>query len=346
MSCLYKRNNSPYYWWSAYYLGKRFKKSTKMSLHRLAKKVQAIWDLKLLENDLAFLGIEKYSNAECMKITDLVTDFLKLRERKSENACITAKGVTKRFQKYLINKNVVSVQEITLNILNGYVDWLKVSTKTIKNHFIVIRIMLQYAVKSGYIEKNYAKDVTLPTIKHNDLHRNLNDDDLKAIFNNADKWDLYYHFLYYTGLRAGDVALLKFSDINRNKKAITTFIRKSDRTHEFPISDILLNLLPEILDDTPIFPNLYHEDARKVNDKITNPRKHMQKSLKDAGLKKATLHSFRTTFNNRLRDLGLQIEDRQILLAQSASETTKIYTHPNFELAKQYVNKIPEIMGL
>jgi len=24
----------------------------------------------------------------------------------------------------------------------------------------------------------------------------------------------------------------------------------------------------------------------------------------------------------------------------------KIYTHPNFELAKQYVNKIPEIMGL
>jgi len=61
---------------------------------------------------------------------------------------------------------------------------------------------------------------------------------------------------------------------------------------------------------------------------------------------KATLHSFRTTFNNRLRDLGLQIEDRQILLAQSASETTKIYTHPNFELAKQYVNKIPEIMGL
>ena len=113
-----------------------------------------------------------------------------------------------------------------------------------------------------------------------------------------------------------------------------------------PISDILLNLLPEILDDTPIFPNLYHEDARKVKDKITNPRKHMQKLLKDAGLKKATLHSFRTTFNNRLRDLGLQIEDRQILLAQSASETTKIYTHPNFELAKQYVNKIPEIMGL
>jgi hypothetical protein len=44
--------------------------------------------------------------------------------------------------------------------------------------------------------------------------------------------------------------------------------------------------------------------------------------------------------------MGLPIEDRQILLAQSASETTKIYTHPNFELARNYINKIPNPMGL
>ena len=72
----------------------------------------------------------------------------------------------------------------------------------------------------------------------------------------------------------------------------------------------------------------------------------MQKLLNKAGRPKASLHCFRTTFNNRLRDLGLPIEDRQILLAQSASETTKIYTHPNFELARNYINKIPNPMGL
>ena len=57
---------------------------------------------------------------------------------------------------------------------------------------------------------------------------------------------------------------------------------------------------------------------------------------------KATLHSFRATFNNTLRDLGLQIEDRQVLLAHSSSETTKIYTHPNFDLATKYVNLVPD----
>ena len=57
------------------------------------------------------------------------------------------------------------------------------------------------------------------------------------------------------------------------------------------------------------------------------------------------MHSFLLTFNNALRDLGLPIQDRQVLLAHSASETTNIYTHPNFDLAAQYVNRIQDPLG-
>ena len=38
---------------------------------------------------------------------------------------------------------------------------------------------------------------------------------------------------------------------------------------------------------------------------------------------------------------GLSIDDRWILLAHSSSETTKIYTHPNLEIAKKWVDKMP-----
>ena len=38
---------------------------------------------------------------------------------------------------------------------------------------------------------------------------------------------------------------------------------------------------------------------------------------------------------------GLSIDDRQILLAHSSSETTKIYTHPNLEISKKWVDKMP-----
>ena len=36
----------------------------------------------------------------------------------------------------------------------------------------------------------------------------------------------------------------------------------------------------------------------------------------------------------------MEIEDRQKLLAHAFTTTTKIYTHPNFELAMQYVNQV------
>ena len=72
----------------------------------------------------------------------------------------------------------------------------------------------------------------------------------------------------------------------------------------------------------------------------------MQMLLKLNDRPKATLQSFRVTFNNILRDLGLSIQDRQILLAHSSSETTKIYTHPNFDLAAKFVNLIPDYQNV
>ena len=39
-------------------------------------------------------------------------------------------------------------------------------------------------------------------------------------------------------------------------------------------------------------------------------------------------------------EVGLSIEDRQVLLAQASSSVNKIYTHPNFDLASQYVNRV------
>ena len=60
----------------------------------------------------------------------------------------------------------------------------------------------------------------------------------------ADKWKLYYSFLYYTGLRAGDVSRLKYSNIDRDKKAIISLVRKSRRVHQLPLADELLKLIP------------------------------------------------------------------------------------------------------
>ena len=71
-----------------------------------------------------------------------------------------------------------------------------------------------------------------------------------------------------------------------------------------------------------------------------------QSLLKAHNRPHADLHSFRHTFNQSLLELGMEIEDRGKLLAHASTTTTKIYTHPNFELAMQYVNQVPSYDGL
>ena len=66
----------------------------------------------------------------------------------------------------------------------------------------------------------------------------------------------------------------------------------------------------------------------------------MQQLLAAALRPKATLHSFRHTFNTKLRDLGMSIEDRRVLLSHATSSVTKIYTHLNLEVAKELINKL------
>ena len=102
---------------------------------------------------------------------------------------------------------------------------------------------------------------------------------------------------------------------------------------------------------SPLFP-LFHitkdnsqgeimPDERVLHYRIGIPRKHLQMILKEANRPKATLHSFRVTFNNLLLAEKLTIEDRQSLMAHSSSNTTSVYTHPNLELAREYINKLP-----
>ena len=348
MSTLYKRKDSTYWWWSAVHKGRRVAQSTKMTNKKLAKKIKEHWDMNLILEDLEFLGLSSHPT---ILISEYVSQYFNfIGNRKSDKAQATAKGVLNRFKIYLDSQEVYRVDEINVKVINGYIDSLTkivknkeipVSPSTKKNHLQEISLMLEQAINEEIIQSNPSNKAVLPKMVKSNLHRLLEPTDLKIIFDDAGSWSLYYAFLYHTGLRAGDVALLTYGNFDFRKRAITSFIRKSRRTHEFPIADVLINQLDrDKSKDTPLFPKVYAETERKLNDNLAHPRKYMQALLRIKERPHATLHSFRHTFNNSLRDLGLSIEDRQVLLAQASSSVNKIYTHPNLDLARQYVNRV------
>ena len=339
MSSLYKRPDSKYYWWTAWYKGRKVYKSTKMTQKHLARKVQNEWDYRLVLGNTDFISNRLHPSTS---VGPYFTKYLSFLEtRKSRRTVETARGVLRQLKNFLYEINVTNIADISVEVLDDYVDWLKSAPKTKKNHIGVISLMLDQARKKSVIQSNPASDVTLPEMKKVREYRPLDKIDLKIIFEGAGAWKPYYQFLHHTGLRAGDVAMLRGSNVDKEKRKIVELVRKSRRVHEFPLSNALLRFVPSG-PDAPLFPMLYSENERTLKDNLAKPRKYMQALLEAANRPKATLHSFRVTFNNQLRDMGLSIEDRQALLAHSSSETTKIYTHPNFDLALQFVNRLPD----
>ena len=338
MSTLYKRKKSPYWVYSSYVRGKRVRMSTGMRARHLAAQLQTKWDMMVLNGDLSFV---KSANIITGKLQAFMDEYLKLRSRVSDNTYHTARAVLGRFTRFLKEVRIVKISEITIKVLDDYIDYLKLAPKTKHNHIKEIKIMLDRAVAEKFLDTNPAKHVTLPKIIKKDLHRMLEPIDLKIIFEGANSYKLFYEFLYYTGLRAGDVAMLTFKDLDFKRSSIKSLIRKADRFHELPLADELLCKIVKGNKLDPLFPTLYANTKKKVNNNLARPRLFMQALLKSNGRPIATLHSFRTTFNNTLRDLGLDMDDRRQLMTHSSSETTKIYTHPNFDLAKEWIDRMP-----
>ena len=275
-------------------------------------------------------------------IDAFMDEYLKVRSRVSINTHNTSRAVTSRFKRFLKARGICSIRDISIKALDDYIDHLDIAAKTKHNHIKEIKIMLNRAVAENLLDSNPTEHVTLPKIVKKNLHRHLEPVDLQIIFGSAGSWRLYYDFLFRTGMRAGDVAMLSYGNIDRKRSAIISLIRKSRRIHEVPLSNVLFNSIGYGKKDEPLFPALFADTERKLNDNLAKPRHYMQALLQAKGRPKATLHSFRTTFNNTLRDLGLEMDDRRALLAHSSSETTKIYTHPNFDLAKKWVDRLPE----
>ena len=338
MSTLYKRKKSPYWVYASSFRGKRLRISTGMRQKIHAQKVQCEWDMKLFKGDISFT---KDTIQMQNDIDAFMDEYLKVRRRVSNNTANTASSVLKRFKCFLKDRGIRSIAEINIKVLDDYIDHLDTAPKTKHNHMKELKIMFERAVIENLLDKNPALHVTLPKVEKNDRHRLLCPQDLQIIFEGAGSYKLYYEFLYHTGLRAGDVAMLTYKNIDFKRSAIVSMVRKSRRIHEFPLAKALLIQLDPKEATGPLFPSLYAETDRKLNDKLKKPRLYMQELLKAKARPKATLHSFRTTFNNTLRDLGLEMEDRRVLLAHSSSETTKIYTHPNLDLAKMWVDKMP-----
>ena len=97
---------------------------------------------------------------------DSIWEHLKfLSKRKSDNAVKSAQATFNKFKNYCNKSKLEKLDQVTIKVLNGFIEFLDCSAKTKKNHMGVIKRWLDQAVMEDLLPKNPALYVTLPRVR-------------------------------------------------------------------------------------------------------------------------------------------------------------------------------------
>lgn len=329
MAKLYKRNKI---WWLTDGGGprrvrKRIGPVSKVTAEKVLKeyqdrKVMRLWGLPLAPE----------------RIT--VTDFIQLYlDRESQR---TSEAWWKR-QRQILEAFRRSLAEIAPDVL--FLDEISppkadlayrhrialIKPKTARFELSALKQIFDFAVGQNYLPANPFISITGPRGK-SESYPPFTANQCAEILNSESRYRDYFAVLLFTGLRAMDVASLTLENIDRHRECIVLETQKTSAAAEIPIHPEIRFLL------TIEKKWLFSENPKHFY-------RHAYASLKSIIYNKnwdtkLTIHSFRVTFNNLLRDLGVQIEDRAVLLTHSSTRTTKDYTRQNLEKSRQIINTI------
>ena len=230
------------------------------------------------------------------------------------------------------------------------------SEKTIKDIIIVLKMILKFGVKNGYLDYILI-EAKFPTKQTNKNLEVLSKSDQKKFMDylrdNFTFKNLGIFICLSTGMRIGEICGLKWCDIDVNEGIIkirhtlqriyiieegerhTELLLDTPKTansiRDIPMSTELLRMIKSINkivnDEKPIEPRTYRNYYKKLCKKIDIPE------LKFHGLR----HSFAT----RCIESKADYKTVSVLLGHSNISTTlNLYVHPNKEEKKKCIDKM------
>ncbi len=150
-----------------------------------------------------------------------------------------------------------------------------------------------------------------------------------------------YRFAFYTGLRAGEIVNLEWSDINWENKVIKVqnkqnHILKGKVQRNLPISNIVYEILFKIRNSTGYVFNRNGETIR-----VEFLSKKFKKAVRKSGVDdKIHFHSLRHSFASQLAKQGVSLYQIQRLLGHKNPSQSMMYSH----LQDSDLRKIIEVL--
>jgi integrase len=212
----------------------------------------------------------------------------------------------------------------------------------------VISKIFNWAVKEEIIESSQATQLDRPG-KETERERSLSAEEIKNVWGVFDglgyPWGPLYKMLLVTGQRRGEVAGMRWSEINGEGWKLPGERAKKGKGHLVPLS----SLAREILDGAPQIGELVFRSNRDAP--VQNWSKAAKRLRKLCGpMEPWHLHDLRRSFATHLRSLGVERLVVSKLLNHTEGGTTKIYDRYGADPEKsaameRWANRLREIIS-
>ena len=256
------------------------------------------------------------------------------------------------------------VQSFVLRKIKG-----GISAKTVKDILIVLKMIVQYGAKNGWIN-NYSWDIKYPANEQKKELDVMSTDNFKQVLAYLQKnftfQGLGIIITMNTGMRIGEICGLQWGDIDMDTNCISVqrtveriYVMEGDKKYtklvintpktqnscrQIPMSKDLLALVKPLMkvvnksyyvlsnSDKPIEPRTY--------------RNYYKDLLAQLGIPDLKFHGLRHSFATKCIEAGCDYKTVSVLLGHANISTTlNLYVHPNADQKKRCIDKMLKSLG-
>lgn len=241
---------------------------------------------------------------------------------------------------------------------NPYYPEKPTSYKTLVSYKCILANIFDYCIQNRILTFNAANYLVIPKTAKKGKRNALTDDEIKAIWNTPHKIQTACLISLYCGLRRGEIAALKWSDIDFKENVINVnkAVNPKDNTikepktaagvRSVPMPDILRDYLLKV-DKSSIL--VLERDGRPFTncdwevkwDSYLNDIRKSQGIVIDA-----TFHCLRHTYCTLLYEAGVDVLEAKEFMGHSDIQTTLgIYTHLRKTKRNKSIVKLNEMLS-
>lgn len=249
----------------------------------------------------------------------------------------------------------IQLKKLTSEMIQKFIDGLKLSPATVKLIFTVLESGLKCAEEKGFISNVWSK-AKLPKMQKTKVDI-LTQQEQKRLENSlTEKNDIGILICLYMGLRIGELCALKWSDVDFLNKVVhingtqsridgkltITPPKSKASVRIIPIPDCLFEKLLQHKNNSDF---VLSNNGKEVD--VRTYRRRFKSLLKLADLPNIKFHALRHTFASRALEVGMDYKTlSEILGHASVSITMDLYVHALDEHKKNQMNKLNEIYNL